>query len=75
MTDVLATAMYASAVSRETVEIALTMAALNMLKVMATDIMNAYMTSPNKKTKWTLLGPKFGNVKGCKAIVVRAFYI
>ncbi len=48
------------------------MAALNALKVMAADIMNAYITAPNKEKIWTLLGPKFGKDKGCKVIVVRA---
>ncbi|KAL7460640.1 hypothetical protein ACHAXS_001084, partial [Conticribra weissflogii] len=74
MTDVPPTVMYASVVLRETVHIALTMAALNALKVMAADIMNVYNTAPNKEKIWTLLGPKFGRDKGCKAIVVRALY-
>ncbi|KAL7461107.1 hypothetical protein ACHAXS_003421, partial [Conticribra weissflogii] len=74
MTDVPPTITYASVVSRETVRIALTMAALNALKVMAADIMNAYITAPNKEKIWTLLGPEFGKDKGRKAIVVRALY-
>ncbi len=74
MTDVPPTVTYASVVSRETVRIASTMAALNALKVMAADIMNVYITAPNKEKIWTLLGPKFGRDKGRKAIVVRALY-
>ncbi len=40
MTDMPATVIYASVVLKETVFIALTMAALNALQVMAADIMN-----------------------------------
>ena len=36
---------YASVVSRDTVRIALTIAALNELKVLACDIQNAYLTA------------------------------
>ncbi len=72
MMDVPPTTTYASVVSCETICIALTIAALNALRVMATDIMNVYITALNKEKIWTLLGPKFGNDKGCKAIVVRA---
>ncbi len=60
MLDVPPTVTYASAVSRETVHIALTMAALNALRVMAADIMNAHITAPNKEKIWTLPGPEFG---------------
>ncbi len=74
MTNVLATVTYANVVLRNTVCIALIMAALNVHEVMAADIMNAYITSPNKKKVWILLGPKFGKYKGCKAIVMRALY-
>ncbi len=74
MTDVPPTVTYASIVSREMVHIALTMAVLNALKVMASDIMNEYITAPNKEKIWTLLGPEFGKDKGSKAIVVRALF-
>ncbi len=53
MTNVPLTVMYASVVSCETVRVVLTMAALNALKVMAADIMNAYITAPNKEKIWT----------------------
>ncbi len=74
MFDVLATVTYGSVVLRETICIALTMAALNMLKVMAKDIMNAYITAPNEEKIWTLLGPKFGKDTGSKTTAVRALY-
>ena len=65
---------YASVVSRETVRIALTVAALHGLEVKASDIQNAYLTAPCKEKIWTTLGPEFGPDAGKKAIVVRAFY-
>ncbi len=74
MTDVPPTIMYNSVVAHETVCIALTMAALNALKVMAADIMNACITAPNEEKIWTLLGPEFGKDKGHKAFFVRALY-
>ncbi len=72
--DVPAKVKYASDVFREIVCIALTIAVLNALKVMAADIINAYITVPNKEKIWALLGPEFGDVNGQKAIVIRAFY-
>ncbi len=51
------TVMYTGVVLQETVQIALTMAALNALKVMAADIMNVYITAPNEEKVWILLGP------------------
>ncbi len=54
MTDVPATVTYTSVVSRETVCIALTIASLNALKVMTADIMNAFITAPNKEKIWML---------------------
>ncbi len=49
MKDVPAVVTCISVVSRETVHIALNIAALNVLKVMAADIRNAYITVPNKE--------------------------
>ncbi len=48
------------------------MTALIAHKVMAADIMNAYLTAPNKGKMWILLGPEFWNYKGHKAIVARS---
>ena len=53
-----ATVTYASIVSRETVRIALTLAALNDLEVKVGDIMNAYITAPVTEKIWTVLGPE-----------------
>jgi len=41
-----ATLTYASVMSRETVQIALPMAALNDVDIWAADVLNAYITAP-----------------------------
>jgi hypothetical protein len=52
---------YASGVSRESVRIALTLAALNDLDFKMAGIENAYLTAPLTEKVWTLLGPEFGD--------------
>ena len=73
-TEAPATLTYASVVSRETVRVALTIAALNALEVKAADVEGAYLTAPNVEKIWTVLGPEFGDDAGKKAIVARALY-
>ena len=63
---------YASMVSRESVRIALTLAALNDLEVKTSDIQNAYLTAPCSEKVHTTLGTEFGENKGKTAIIVRA---
>ena len=65
---------YASVVSRETVRIALTLAALNDLEVKTSDIQNAYLSAPCEETIHTRLGPEFGPDEGKLAIITRALY-
>ena len=74
MTEAPKTLTYASVVSRESVRIALTLAALNDLDVKSADIKNAYLTAPVQEKIWTFLGPEFGEDAGKKAIIVRALY-
>jgi hypothetical protein len=69
-----ATVTYASVVSRESVRIALVLAALNDVEVKTADIENAYITAPCSEKIWTVLGPEFGPDAGKKAFVVRALY-
>jgi hypothetical protein len=69
-----ATLTYASVVSRETVRIALTLAALNDLEVKACDIMNAYITAPCSEKVWLKAGAEFGSNAGKRAIIVQALY-
>ena len=74
MVDTPAHLTYASYVSRETVRIALTLAALNDLEVKTADIQNAYLTAPCHEKVWTKLGPEFGEDAGKRAVIVRALY-
>ena len=74
MMEAPATLTYTSVVSRESVRIALTIAALNDLQVKMADIQNAYLTAPVSEKIWTTLGPEFGQDVGKKAIIVRALY-
>jgi hypothetical protein len=72
ITDTTHEMTYASVVSRETVRIALTLAALNELDVKMADIENAYLTAPITEKVWTLLGPEFGGDAVKRALIVRA---
>jgi hypothetical protein len=74
MTKAPAAVTYASVVSRETVRIALTIAALNELEVKVGDVMNAYITAPCTERIWTTLGSEFGTDAGKRALIVRALY-
>jgi hypothetical protein len=70
------TITYASVVSRETVYIALLMAALNDLEVKVGHVLslNAYTTAPVTKKVWTVLRPEFGSNAGKSAVIVRTLY-
>ena len=74
MTETPATLTYASVVSRESVRIALTMAALHDLEVKTGDIKNAYLTAPVAEKIWTVCGPEFGPDQGKRALIVRSLY-
>ena len=68
------TLTYSSVVSRDSVHIALTIAALNELSVMACDIQNAYLTAECREKIWTHAGPEFGSESGSIMIVKKALY-
>jgi len=55
MTDAPATTTFASVVSCEFVQIALTLAGLNDLQVKVSDIENAYITAPCTEKIWTII--------------------
>ncbi|KAL7534701.1 hypothetical protein ACHAWF_008245 [Thalassiosira exigua] len=74
VTEALATMSYASVVSPDTIHLALSIAALNDLKVKCGDVMNAYITAPVQEKIWTVLGPEFGKDEDKKAIIVRSLY-
>jgi hypothetical protein len=63
-TEAPATITYASVVSRESVCIALLLAALNDVEVKTADIENAYITASCSKNIYTVLGPEFGSEIG-----------
>lgn len=73
-TETPASLTYASVVSRDSIRIALTMAALNDLEVKAGDIQNAYLTAPCTEKIATVCGIEFGENQGQTAILVRALY-
>ena len=75
MTEVPTNLTYSSVVSRDSVRIALTVAALNGVDILACDIQNAYLSAPCRERIWTIAGPEFG-VKDCgkTMLVVRALY-
>ena len=67
---------YAGVVSRESVRVAMTYAALNNLPVCAVDIQNTYLQAPASENHYIIIcGPEFGleNV-GRLAIIVQALY-
>ena len=66
---------FAGVVSRESVRIALTYAALNGIDVFAGDIRNAYLQAPSSQKDYIVCGPEFGleNV-GRIALIRRALY-
>jgi len=67
--------MYAGVVSRESVHIAFTYAALNGVDICAADIRNVYLQAPSSCKDYIVCGPEFGieNV-GKVALIYRAVY-
>ena len=75
MTDPPSSITYASVISRESVRVALLVAALNDLNVMSADIKNAYLSSLCDEKVWTVLGPEFGSEReGKHAKIVQSLY-
>ena len=74
MTETLATLTYSSVVLRDSVRIALTLAALNDLQVMSCDIQNVYLTADCWEKIWTYAGPEFGSEQGSIMFVRKALY-
>ena len=74
MTEPPSTITYTSVVYREKFSISFTLATLNGFPVKVSDIKNAYITAPATEKIWTVLGPKFDEYFGRKAIEARALY-
>ena len=66
---------YAGVVSRESVRIAFTLAALNDIDIFISGIQNAYLTAPCGEKIIFTCGPEFGSKhKGNTVVVVQALY-
>ena len=66
---------YASVVSRESVRIAFTLAALNGLDILGADCEGAYLNADTREKLYTKCGSEFGpEYKGRYALIVRALY-
>ena len=74
MTEAPAMITYSSVLSRDSVRIALTIAALNGLQVMSCDIQNAYLTADCRERTWTYAGPEFGSDAGKIMLIKKALY-
>ena len=73
-TEAPATITYSLVVSCNSVQIALTIAALNELEVMACDIQNAYLTADCHEKIWTQAGPEFGSEASTIMFIRKALY-
>ena len=51
---------YSSVVSRDSIRITFTLAALNDLDVLSADVQNAYLNVPMKEKVYMMAGPEFG---------------
>ena len=65
---------YSSVVSRDSVRIALTIAALNGLDILSCDIQNAYLSAECREKVYTVAGPEFGTEEGTIMIIKMALY-
>jgi hypothetical protein len=73
-TETPAAMTYSSVVSRDSVRIALLIAALNDLDVLACDIQNAYLCADCRERIWTRAGIEFGDEEGTPMLVIKALY-
>ena len=65
---------YSPVVSRDSVRIVMTIAALNGLSILGCDIQKAYLAAPCCEKIWTTSGPEFDSESGKKMLVVRVLY-
>ena len=59
-------------ISRDSIRVTITIAALNGLSTWSCDIRNAYLTATCREKIWTVACPKFGSRRGQKMIIIRA---
>ena len=75
LTETPASLTYSSVVSRESVRIALLIAALNDLQVLSADIGNAYLNAPAREKTYFIAGSEFGKEHaGKRVLIVCALY-
>ena len=55
--------------SRDSVRIAFTLAAMNGLDIYAADIQNAYIQAPTSEKHYIICGPEFGEHQGKKTLI------
>ena len=60
--------------SRNSVSIALTVAALNEIDIITCDIYNTYLTAHYREKIWTFAGPESGKEDGTLMLVKMALY-
>jgi len=65
-----ASSTYSSVVSRESVQVAFLLAALNDLDLFAANVGNAYLNAPCREKIWCRAGKEFGSNEGCIMIIV-----
>ena len=70
-TEAPAALTYSLVVSRDSVRIAFTIAAL---EVLACNIQNAYLTAKFREKVWMRVGPEFGSDMGKRMLIVQALY-
>ena len=73
MTQMLDVIFYSSMITRETVKIALTMAALHDLEVKTADLLHAYVMVPTIEIIWALLSLKFEDSAGKSTISLKSY--
>ena len=73
-TDTPAAITYSSVVSRDSVRIVLTLAALNDLDILAADVEHAYLTAPCREKCYLIAGQEFGKLQGSILINRKALY-
>ena len=66
-----ASVTYSTVVSRDSVRILLTIAALNDLDILGADVQNAFLTAPNKEKCWMIAGSEFGPEEGKSDVLSR----
>ena len=65
---------HSTVVSRDSVRICLTLAALNDLELLSEDVESAYLSAPCREKVWLKAGPEFGKLEGRTLIVQKALY-